>query len=104
MIDDHETGSALTKLPMVEVIQLKALPNFRLSLWFSTGEVGIRDFSVLVSESGPMVEPLRDEACFRRVFVDMGALTWPNGFDIDPIHLHMQMRDAGDLASSIAAE
>ncbi len=30
-----------------------------------------------------MVEPLRDPAFFRRVFLEFGALAWPNGFDLD---------------------
>jgi hypothetical protein len=40
---------------------------------------------------------------FARVFVEMGAPTWPNGFDLDPINLYMQMRDAGAL-TQVAAE
>ena len=40
---------------------------------------------------------------FQRVFIEMGAPTWPNGFDLDPIHLYMQMRDAGGLSNSRAA-
>jgi hypothetical protein len=26
-----------------------------------------------------------------------GALTWPNGYDWDPIALHDEMKDAGEL-------
>jgi hypothetical protein len=33
----------------------------------------------------------------------MGAPTWPNGFDLDPINLYVEMRDAGEL-SRVAAE
>ena len=50
-----------------------------------------------------MVVPLRDPAMFERVFIEMGAPTWPNGFDLDPINLYMQMRDAGALTNSRAA-
>jgi hypothetical protein len=48
-------------------------------------------------ESGPMLEPLKDEAYFQRVFVEDGVLTWPNGYDWDPIALHDEMKDAGEL-------
>ena len=53
-----------------------------------------------------MVEPLRDLAFFRRVFVQCGVLTWPNGFDLDPIQLYMELRDAGLLTkpNATAAE
>jgi hypothetical protein len=50
-----------------------------------------------------MVEPLRAQAYFNRAFVEMGAPTWPNGFDIDPINLYMELRDAGAL-TAVAAE
>jgi len=33
----------------------------------------------------------------------LGAPTWPNGFDLDPINLYMQMRAAGEL-TPVAAE
>jgi hypothetical protein len=52
-----------------------------------------------------LVEPLRDPAFFARVFLDDGILTWPNGFDLDPIALHDEMKRAGELrATGSAAE
>jgi hypothetical protein len=49
-----------------------------------------------------MVEPLRDPAFFARVFIDDGILTWPNGFDLDSIALHDEMKTAGLLHRSVA--
>ena len=34
---------------------------------------------------------------------EMGAPTWPNGFDVDPINLYMELSDAGAL-TRVAAE
>ena len=34
---------------------------------------------------------------FARVFIEMGVLTWPNGFDMDALNLHMKMSAAGEL-------
>ncbi|MFZ5932213.1 MAG: hypothetical protein ACOY15_13505 [Pseudomonadota bacterium] len=50
-----------------------------------------------------MVEPLRDPAMFQRVFVECGAPTWPNGFDIDAIALHQEMQEAGLLTEKAGA-
>ena len=50
-----------------------------------------------------MVQPLKDPAFFARVFVELGALAWPNGFDLDPIALHDRMLAAGEL-TPVAAE
>ncbi len=46
-----------------------------------------------------MVEPLRDPAFFARDFLDDGILTWPNGFDLDSIALHMEMKERGLYAA-----
>jgi hypothetical protein len=46
-----------------------------------------------------MVEPLRDPEFFARAFVEMGVPTWPNGFDIDAIKLHMDMSEANFAAT-----
>jgi hypothetical protein len=54
----------------------------------------------MIAEGGPMVEPLRDEAFFRRVFIEFGVLAWPNGFDIDAIALHRDMKKLGLLAKA----
>ena len=51
-----------------------------------------------------MSEPLKDSAYFQRVFIEDGALTWPNGYDCDPIALHDEMKEAGQLRRSQAAE
>ena len=34
--------------------------------------------------SGPVAEPLRDEQLFGQAYIDHGALTWPNGYDVCP--------------------
>ena len=49
-----------------------------------------------------MVEPLRDPGFFARVFVEMDVPTWPNGFDLDAIKLHMDMATAGELRRGAA--
>jgi hypothetical protein len=36
------------------------------------------------------------------VFLDFGALTWPNGFDIAPEWLRREMQAAGELQRDAA--
>lgn len=50
-----------------------------------------------------MIEPLRDPAMFGRAFVQSGVPSWPNGFDLDAIALHDEMRAAGLLGPAQAA-
>ena len=93
----------MDEFPMVDVLKVRALDDFQLWMRFSDGYEGVRDLSGLIREGGPMVEPLRAREFFARVFVEMGAPTWPNGFDLDPINLYMELRDAGAL-TRVAAE
>jgi hypothetical protein len=89
--------------PMVDVLRLRALDGYRLWLRFTDGSEGVRDLSDVIAEGGVMVEPLKAKEYFDRVFIELGAPTWPNGFDLDPINLYMELRDAGAL-SRVAAE
>lgn len=95
----------MTEIPeLVHVASAKALPGHRLALVFSNGAEGVADLSWIASSDGPMVQPLKDEAFFARVFVEMGAPTWPNGYDMDPSNLHHTMKLSGELTRSVAAE
>jgi hypothetical protein len=90
------------EVPLVDVIRLRPLEGHKLWLRFTDGSEGIRDLSDIIAHEGPMIEPLRDPAYFKRVFIEMGVPTWPNGFDLDPINLYMQLRDAGALSRTAA--
>jgi hypothetical protein len=84
-------------MAMIWVRKVKALGDFRLSVEFSDDTFGERDFSFIKRDNGPMLEPLKDPAYFRRVFVEDGVPTWPNGYDWDPIALHDDMKAEGLL-------
>jgi hypothetical protein len=88
---------------MTKVKRLEKLGGFRLRVHFMDGSEGVHDFSVMVHEPGSLLEPLRDEGYFGRVFLEFGAPTWPNGFDIAPEWLRREMEAAGEL-SQVAAK
>jgi hypothetical protein len=88
---------------LTKVTKLEKVGGFRLRVRFTDGSEGVHDFAALVTEPGPMLDPLRDESYFARVFLEFGAPTWPNGFDIAPHWLHREMEDAGEL-TRVAAE
>ncbi len=96
-MNSHEPVFAL-----IDVVRVEPRGGYRLVLaFFSDGSEGERDFADLVAEGGEMVEPLR-RGCFARVFLDDGVPTWPNGFDLDPIALHQEMKAAGLLRAPAA--
>ena len=49
----------MDELPMVDVLEARALDRYQLWLRFSDGREGVRDMSDFIGEGGPMVEPLR---------------------------------------------
>jgi Protein of unknown function (DUF2442) len=83
---------------LIRVRTAKPLGGYRLAIEFSNDTAGERDFSFITTEkTGPMAEPLKDPTYFARVFIEDGAMTWPNGYDWDPIALHDEMKAAGEL-------
>jgi hypothetical protein len=89
---------------MIDVIGVRPLGGHRLEIAFSDGTIGVRHFAEIFEKTGSMSEPLKDPAYFERVFIEDGALTWPNGYDWDPIALHDDMKEAGLLRPAQAAE
>jgi len=88
---------------LVDIIGVRRLGGFKLELEFSDDTVGVWDCESILQKSGPMAEPLKDPAYFAGVFIKDGALTWPNGYDWDPIALHDEIKTAGLLRQSHAA-
>jgi hypothetical protein len=87
---------------MIKVARLKFLDGHCLHATFSDGTAGTYDCTALVGETGPMVEPLRDPAYFARGFLEDGAPTWPNGYDMAPEWLRREIESAGGLTSAAA--
>jgi Protein of unknown function (DUF2442) len=97
---DRRSGSA--DQTIIRAVAVRHLGGHRLWIKFSNGTSGVRAFSSIASKTGSMVAPLRDVAVFSEVSVEDGTLTWPNGYDLDTIHLHMKMHAADELALDAA--
>jgi Protein of unknown function (DUF2442) len=89
---------------MIDVIGVRPLGGHRLEIAFSDGTIGVRDFAATKENPGPMAVPLKDATYFARVFIDDGALSWPNGYDWDPETLHAEMKAGGLPWRADAAE
>ena len=89
-------------IKIVKVTGVETLSGYRLRVSSSDGSSGIHDFAGIVSESGPMVAPLRNPDVFKQVFISLGVLAWPNGYDLDAIQLHREMTAALELTADAA--
>ena len=71
------------------VAEVEALDGWRLRVRHLDGIGGLVDLSALVaSPHAGMFAALRDEALFRQVFLDLGAVTWPGEIDLAPDAMH----------------
>ena len=87
-----------------KVTAVKAVAPHVLRVTFHDRYSGIHDFAALFDRDGPMAEPLRNPDYFARVFLEYGALTWSNGYDMCPDWLRMEIEKAGEIGKPVAAE
>lgn len=71
-------------LPLV--VRAEHRGEFRIHLVFNDGVEATLDCEPWLQ--GPIFEPLRDPRYFSRLFVEAGAVVWPNGADIAPETLY----------------
>jgi hypothetical protein len=88
---------------MIKVSRIEPLADFQLLLTFSDGTRGVLDCRPIIAEGGEMVEPLGNPEFFARVFVELGAPTWPNGYDIAPWTAKAEIETAGTLEPATTA-
>ena len=69
-----------------DALSVTALPDYRLRVTFSNGEVRVFDVSPLLSRK--CYAPLKNEALFHKAGVAYGCVTWPGNLDIDPDWLY----------------
>lgn len=68
------------------LLDLKPLDDYRLQLYFSTGEQKIFDVSPYIS--GTWYGKLQDLAYFKQVRIAFNTAQWPDGQDIAPHELY----------------
>lgn len=88
----------VTNVPWV-VVEVRALPKYRLFVRFVDGTEGEVDTSrMLFGERAGVFEHLRDEALFAEVFVGDGAVTWPGELDLAPDAMYDEIKAHGRYA------
>lgn len=88
----------------VLVRKLKHLGGYRFAVEFTDGMSGVWDYAYVKQRPGPMAAPLHDEAYIARAFLEAGAPTWPNGWDVSPEALHETLAAAGALQPVATAD
>jgi hypothetical protein len=82
---------------VIKLIRATAVHDRVLRLEFSDGTSGDYDVAPLITRETSLTRALVDDVYFVRFFLELGALAWPNGFELAPGALHRQLKDRGAL-------
>lgn len=82
---------------MLKLVSAKWIGDKQIGLSFSDGTEGVFDFSVLLSSETVLTAPLHDPYIFKRFFLELGALCWPNGMTFSAASLHEKLDALGAL-------
>lgn len=92
---------------VIRVIAVKPLTDLKVRVKFS--DHSERDIDLEQYLQGPIFEPIRHSPeMFRRIYIDHGAIAWPNGADVDTDTLYYGdtpppwANDASTLAEHLA--
>ena len=88
---------------MIKIVAADPVNDHEIRLRFSDDSSGTMDFSPFLDAGTPMTEPLRDPAFFRSFYLELGALAWPNGFDLSAESLQRRLDEDGRPSRSSAA-
>jgi hypothetical protein len=88
---EHRPAGVIAAAPW-RVRAVGVQPGYRLSITCNDGTNGIVDMSALVnSANAGIFAALKDAQLFQQVSIELGALTWPNGADLDPAWVHEEI-------------
>jgi len=78
------------------VVEVRALPGYRLFVRFSDDTTGEVDLSKLImGDEAGIFAVLRDPALFAEVYVEYGAVVWPGEIDLAPDAMYDEIRKEG---------
>ncbi len=93
--EDSATAVAPAVRPTMpwRVVSVEASRDYRLRVRFLDGLEGVVDMSRLVaSPDAGVFAALASSEAFNRVFVALGAVSWPDGLDIAPDAIYAKIK------------
>ena len=85
---------------MLEITKAEYVEKYEIRVWFNDGQSGVVDLQDAMW--GPVFEPLKDAAAFRRFTVSpvLHTVCWDNGADFAPEFLHEKMVEQSGAAGA----
>ena len=82
---------------MIKIVKADYIRDYQLHLTFSDGAQGDYDFSPLLAKETVLTQPLKATENFKAYFLELGALCWTNGLELNPSALYRELQSAGKL-------
>ena len=87
----YRPAGVITAAPW-RVRAVSVQPGYLPFITCNDGTSGIVDMSALVnSAAAGIFAALKDVQLFQQVSIEIGAPTWPNGADLDPLWVHEEI-------------
>jgi hypothetical protein len=64
-----------------KILTVKVI-DFIIECELENGDIYQYDMSFIKESKGPMLSELKDHPIFNKVFIELGSLSWPNGYEI----------------------
>jgi hypothetical protein len=74
------------------VITVNAHPEYKIFVKFADGTEGLVDMRSFLERDCGVFKVLRDVEKFNAVYVEHGAVTWPDELDLAPDKMHDQLQ------------
>ncbi|MBL8470763.1 MAG: DUF2442 domain-containing protein [Rhodocyclaceae bacterium] len=72
---------------------ISVMPAYQIAVTFQYGISGIIDCSRILGATDPGIfAPLASADFFAQARLDLGAIAWPNGADLDPLWAYEEVR------------
>ena len=69
------------------IVEGRHVKDYMIEVKFNDGTIRIVDFRPYINRGGIFSE-LKDQEYFRRFFIDLNTVCWPNGADVAPERLY----------------
>jgi len=92
-VAEKDTAAGVAPAPVAaapwRVKAVTVLPGYRLAVTFMDGRSGMIDCALILDAPNPGIyAPLAAPDYFAQARIELGAITWPNGADIDPAWMY----------------
>lgn len=93
---EKNIASAVSPEASWRLTKVKALPNYVLEVQFKDGTHGIVEMeSLIMSSKAGVFAQLKDQNLFNKVYLEMGAVTWPGEMDLAPDAMYEEIKKNG---------